>query len=220
MKCVSFFNKYANPLAMALLLLLGVSIFDLKNPTSSTLPDATSTAATQPIAPISALVEKPITPITTATPKGARTTSTTSCDAIIISGRTICIFNAPSLATNPGTGVASYQNQFLFGHNTSTVFGSLGSANSFQIIKNGQTESYKIVKKVTYCDYSNVKQHGPQYDCANFAEPRLPTRASGHATDYYEAKNQGYDFILMTCAGQPIGKEDATLRLLAYAIRV
>ena len=214
--------RYANPFAIGVFLLLSMAAFLLRIPAHSALSDPTPSLAQPVMAILSTPTPKIIasTSVTLPTPQRVQATAqATACDSIRISGRIICLFNTSSLATESDSKVAVYQNQFLYGHST-TVFSGLPQATSFQIVREGTIENYQIVKKATYCDYSNAYQYGPQYDCSNFSEPILPARALGNPANYYEATAQGYDLILMTCAGEYLPGGDATLRLLAYAIRV
>ena len=207
MRC-NIFYRYANLLATTLLILSAGLNFALNSTFRSATPDTFPTLAqTSTLTQIPQLDKQPIQSTVVAPKLPATTASAPAGTTITLSGRTYTIFTTTSLATDAGSRVALYQDQFLFAH-SSSAFSALPSASSFSIHRNGITENYKIVKKIVYCDYSNAAQHGSRYDCSNYPEPTLPAHALG------------YDFILMTCTGQSLPGGDATHRLLAYAVRV
>ena len=219
MRCTNFYRGVNLLTLMLLLLSIGLNLATKISDKTST-PDTfalVSQVATPKLLPIA---KKTIATTSSLPIIKTQTVSATTSNSlsIRISGRTYSIFNTSSLGTNPGSKVAFYQNQFLFAH-SSGPFASLPSTSTFQIIRGGVVENYKIVQRTVYCDYSNLK-YGTQYDCKNYSEPKLPARAFGNPADYYDARALGFDLILMTCAGSPLPGQDATHRLLAYAIRI
>ena len=226
--------RYANLLAvLTLLLSIGLN-FGVKVTAKSSTPDTFPLPLqTEPIPTLNYIEEKSHGNIYTTLPKPKTSTNTktastnpsTAITSIKISGYTYPVFSTDSLGKDPGTRVALYQNQFLFAH-SSGPFSILPGASTFQLIRtNGSVENYQIVKKIVYCDYTNIPQYDSRYkdhsyDCSNYPEPTLPVRIWGDVGDYYDARAFGYDFILMTCAGQNLPGGDATHRLLAYAKRI
>jgi len=183
-------------------------------------------AKIQPIEQITipAIATNPqITAARTASTVPLRTTCSGYYGYITISGRNICL-----ASTDTTSGSLSYNhayifngaissNQFIFGHNSSNIFGNLASlpnGTTFSVTLGGQTTTYRIAFKETVCDYTNSQQHGSRYDCANYPEPVLNMN---HAVmPHLRSAN----LAIMTCAGAPLGQGDATHRLVVYANKI
>lgn len=145
------------------------------------------------------------------TPKLAVVTKSNACDRIIINGKHICLFTTNDLGVDAGNKVALYGGNFYFGHNTSAVFATLPSVDSFQIVRGGKVTNYVVVRKNVFCDYSNRAypcSNYPNDPVLNMAEVLKPSKTIGNPTA----------ISLMTCAGMGIGGGDATHRFVAYAI--
>ena len=233
--------RYANLLAILIVFLAGsVSIADQTRaffvvpatetgdyPTVSPSSSNSTLAKIQPIEQVTipAITTNP--QITAARTVSAATRSATTCNGyygyITIGGRNICL-----ASTDTTNGSLSYNhayifngaissNQFIFGHNSSNIFGNLASLPNgtiFSVTLSGQTTTYRISFKETVCDYTNGQQHGARYDCANYPEPVLNMN---HAVMPYL---RGANLAIMTCAGAPLGQGDATHRLVVYANKV
>ncbi len=139
---------------------------------------------------------------------------------LLIGSKTICLSS-----TNTTAGSLSYSNayifnnasyasynQYIFGHNSSNLFGvlsSLPSGTKFSLTIQNQTQNYTIAFSETTCDYTN-----PSHPCSNYPEAKLNMKDAIYPT------RRGADLAIMTCAGQGIGGGDATHRLTVYAKRI
>jgi hypothetical protein len=224
--------RYANLLAVFVILLAGFASvadqtkisFAIPATETSQQPIITSPNASPILAKIQTLEQGTIPAITT-NPKITTHSNTTvppttaTCSNyygyITAGGRTICL-----ASTNTTAGSLSYNhayiysgelsaNQFIFGHNSSSIFAHLKNLPSdtiFSVTLSGQTTSYRVAFQETVCDYTN-----PNYPCSNYPEPVLNMNHAG--MPYL----RGADLAIMTCAGTPIGNGDATHRLIVYA---
>jgi hypothetical protein len=223
--------RYANLLVIILLLLSALSFIGTKTALYSTtssqnlntneLPQITLTtpenlnkAAHIEKAEIAQITTTPT--ISTTAPKSTPSQCSTDHAKILIGGKTLCIFTATDLSVDAGQKVALYNGNFLFGHNSATVFGDLSRIDTFQIVKPTETKTYKIISRQIYCDYSNAYQfpNHPEYKCANYPDPILSM------SEVLNPAQKAATISLMTCAGQSIGNGDATHRLVAYAIQI
>lgn len=125
-------------------------------------------------------------------------------DNISIGGRTIRIKSVSDTTVDAGRMVAKYGNKFLYGHNSSTVFGhlhTLSVGSTFTVTLGGQTTTYRIAKAVTLEKHTQV---------APIMYPIAQAKYSG----------QTYDLSIMTCAGVSYGNGDASHRLIIFANRL
>lgn len=93
--------------------------------------------------------------------------------------------------------------KFIYAHNSSNLFGSLGSLNYgdvFTITEAGVTRSYRVMDKVVYEKAANGYLNG--------------SRAVTKAVEY---EANGYDISMMTCWGTMYGNGDASHRLVLFA---
>ena len=162
---------------------------------------------------VQTVVPEPVKPV--ATTSVARTTSKTTtvraavpkaaANKLNIAGRSLTVEYSPNTAVDAGRVVKFYNNKFLYGHNSSNVFGflpSVGVGSTFSLTYNGVTTNYRVMEKVEYAKASptTLSLNGREYSMA------------------YIAKGMNkYSLTIMTCSGQSLGRGDATHRLVLYA---
>jgi hypothetical protein len=125
----------------------------------------------------------------------------------------LCIFLSYDTASDSGSKVAMYMDSsrkignldsgstFLYAHNYANIFGKLKDASTFTITYAGQTRSYQIVSRQTYC----------------YHECNGKTINYGWMSDVVNPKKFGATISLMTCSGPAWGPGDAKDRFVAYA---
>ncbi|MBQ3320628.1 hypothetical protein IJG71_00625 [Candidatus Saccharibacteria bacterium] len=130
-------------------------------------------------------------------------------DSITIAGRTLRIVDVSDTAVDSGDHVNKYGSNFLYGHNSSAVFGNLvnmGVGSTFSITYGGVTTNYQV-SKVTIFE-------------KDVASGKLQLDGSGN---YMRAVSNGksdgvkHDFAIMTCYGTSYGNGDASHRLVLFA---
>ncbi len=126
-------------------------------------------------------------------------------NSISVAGRVIPIVDVADTAVDAGDHVNKYGTKFLYGHNTSAVFGNLpsvGVGNVFTVAYGGTTRNYQVQEVQIY-------------------EKTSPTQLSVDGRDYrmsFIANGKGrYDMVLMTCYGTMLGGGDATHRYVVFA---
>ncbi|MDO5481084.1 MAG: hypothetical protein Q4F60_01930, partial [Candidatus Saccharibacteria bacterium] len=210
----SRFCAMINPLAILFVFILGLSrphlILDYSSFTLETKTfvnrELSKISVNRPKSPVISLAvsvsnstAKSATSATKATIKTTEkptTNNSTLKNSISFSGRTIEIFYSSDTKIDSGSRVGFYGSGFLYGHNSSAVFGSLGSVQNFSVTLNGVTKNYQVVNRVTL-----PKTCANSTECAQkYMKPFTSTRS-------YRGKT--YDLILMTCAGTPTGPGDA-----------
>lgn len=137
----------------------------------------------------------------------------TSSSYISIAGKAIQTFKSNNTKTDAGSRVAKYNDHFYYGHNSSSVFGSLASlpiGSTFSITENGLTKNYQIVSSETF---NKINEN-------TLATTKNPNRNFSNAIYSASYLGEKYDIALMTCAGQPIGQNDATERYVVFANEV
>lgn len=202
------------------------AFFALSAREATDTPVATSALDQAPtIDKIGEPTQSPIVEITeTANISKPKTVAVQTCSGyygyITIAGKSICLASTGTTAGNLSYNFAyifnnaSYNsyNQYIFGHNSANIFGSLGSlpvGTTFSVTTNGQTTNYRISFKEVVCDFSN-----PAYPCSNYSEPVL------NMYDAVQPARRGANLAIMTCAGTSIGNGDATHRLVVYANKI
>ena len=198
-----------NPLIILFVLILGLNhprpILDYIN-----LAPETNTFVNKPAAsftlktPRLALKTTPKTTVAAPVLKTAK--ATTPKNYITLSGRNIEIFKSSDTNINAGSRVGLYGNGFLYGHR-STVFGSLGSIQTFSITLDGITKNYTGINRITLPKTCQTSTD----ECAE--------KYMGALTSNQSYRGQKYDLVLMTCAGttDPNNPADATHRLIVFA---
>lgn len=124
-------------------------------------------------------------------------------NSITIGGRTISTFHTDTTTIDAGTSVARYGNKFLFGHNTSAVFGHLKNlpiGTTFSLTEDNISTNYHIVEAIT------------------LEKPEVSRFMNAIVDGRY--KSGRYDLSIMTCAGKSLGGGDATHRLIIFANRI
>ncbi|MBO7561240.1 sortase [Candidatus Saccharibacteria bacterium] len=140
-------------------------------------------------------------------------------DHIEIAGKWVNVYNVDSTALDAGNSVyrfinnaKGYDGRFLYGHNSSNVFGGLKNlsiGNIFTVTLNNETVTYRIAEKVVF---EKNQETG-----------KLTLNGAGsHMNNVARAKYNGtqYDLSIMTCHGQSLGHGDATHRLVIFANRI
>lgn len=141
---------------------------------------------------------------------------------INIAGNTIPIFYSDNTLVDAGYQVGLYGSHFLYGHNTSEVFGGLsnmGVGSYFTVTLDGVTRTYQVVNTDL-----QTKTHfeGETIHKSSMSGMTVMTRMKimKAMTAYGEYNGNYYDYILMTCAGTSYGNGDASHRLILMANEV
>ena len=129
-------------------------------------------------------------------------------NAISVGGRVIGIVEVGNTAVDSGDHVNKFGDKFLYGHNSTEVFGNLvcvGVGNVFTVAYGGASTNYQVVERVIYEKVSDTVLR------ADGADYKMRAIVNG--------KNK-YDMVLMTCYGTSYGNGDASHRLVLYANRI
>ena len=191
-----------------------------KTTTPQTKPAAQTQTQTAPV------TQKPVraTP-TTQTPATPAVTPAPAVkpNQIVIGGRTIPMTIVKDTRADAGNHVNMYCgsnaacNKFIYGHNSSAVFGNLKNlrvgVDTFTVTLNGVTSTYRIVNKVIY-----------DYELGGNGALRLNGDTSinymNRTAKAKDNNNVQYDLALMTCHGQSLGSGNATQRLVLFANKI
>lgn len=191
-----------------------------KTTTPQTKPAAQTQTQTAPV------TQKPVraTP-TTQTPATPAVTPAPAVkpNQIVIGGRTIPMTIVKDTRADAGNHVNMYCgsnaacNKFIYGHNSSAVFGNLKNlrvgVDTFTVTLNGVTSTYRIVNKVIY-----------DYELGGNGALRLNGDTSinymNRTAKAKDNNNVQYDLALMTCHGQSLGNGNATQRLVLFANKI
>ena len=193
-----------------------------KTTTTQTKPAAQTQTQTQtaPVTqkPVQATpaTETPATPAVAPAPK-------VKPNQIVIGGRTIPMTIVRDTRADAGSHVNMYCgsnaacNKFIYGHNSSAVFGNLKNlrvgVDTFTVTLNGATSTYRIVNKVIY-----------DYELGGNGALRLNGDTSinymNRTAKAKDNNNVQYDLALMTCHGQSLGSGNATQRLVLFANKI
>lgn len=137
-----------------------------------------------------------------------------SFDYIDIVGRKIEIINVSDTSVDSSNHVNKYGEKFLYGHNSSNVFGNLvsvGVGNRFVVNYGGVLFNYQVVRTMIY--EKNVERGTLQLNGeGNYM------RAVSNAID--RDSGTQYDLAIMTCYGTSYGNGDASHRFVVFANRV
>ena len=177
----------------------------------TTIAQTTQTApATQAPAQSTPATQAPATPVV-------------KPNQIVIGGRTISMTIVNDTRADAGNHVNMYCgsnaacNKFIYGHNSSAVFGNLKNlrvgVDTFTVTLNGVTSTYRIVNKVIY-----------DYELGGIGALRLNGDTSinymNRTAKARDNNNVQYDLSLMTCHGQSLGSGNATQRLVLFANKI
>ena len=124
-------------------------------------------------------------------------------DRVSYLGREVPIFISYDTMTDAGSRAGLYNGKFLYGHNSSGVFGALtmlSEGSRISVTLGGKTTEYRVAYKVTL-DKDVIQR---------FMNAIVNARMNGVQ----------YDLALMTCAGVNLGGGDATQRLVVLGERV
>ena len=129
-------------------------------------------------------------------------------NSIAIAGRVIDIVDVNNTAVDAAGHVNKYGDKFLYGHNSSAVFGGLadmGVGNVFTVAYGGVSTNYQVSEVVIYEKISDtiLRAAGVDY------KMRVIVNGKGR-----------YDMVLMTCYGTSYGNGDASHRLVLFANRI
>lgn len=133
----------------------------------------------------------------------ATTASTTYSSYITIANNTLRIEDVNDTLIDSTDHVNRWGKKFLYGHNTSKVFGpirSLSNGATFTVLMDGQESTYQIM-------YTETMER-----------PKVEKNMLGIAYATYNGVR--YDLSLMTCAGTSLGGGDATHRFVIFANKI
>lgn len=140
-------------------------------------------------------------------------------DNISVLGRVVPLMYSASTATVYDHAASVYGGKFIYGHNSSDVFGVLYSAAAgqvFSVTLGGVTQNYVIADIVVYeKNQSNgllqVNGHGNYMNSVAAGIKKEVSEETGQVGMSY------YDLSLMTCYGTMLGGGDASHRLVIFA---
>ena len=174
---------------------------------------ATTPAKTETPAKVEAPV-KAETPVQKSEPVVSKPVA--QADHIEIAGNWINIYETDNTNVDAGNSVRrfvkpenNYDGRFLYGHNSSNVFGGLKNlsvGSTFTVTLNNVKKTYRIAKTVIF---EKNQETG-----------KLTLNGAGsYMNNVARAKHDGvqYSLSLMTCHGQALGRGDATHRLVLFA---
>lgn len=123
---------------------------------------------------------------------------------ISIDNKTIPIFYSDNTQIDAGSQVGKY-GHLLYGHNSYNVFGGLSSHNnlSFSVTLDGATTNYHVINSIT------LTRETAQNLMLGIRDGKI----------FSGGQYNHYPYILMTCAGTPLGNGDATHRTLFFAVQ-
>ena len=201
-----YFSCFASTVAEYVLILF-VFVLGLSGPHSildyANFTPETTTVDSRKEVKITIKSPQKLSTSTATTPVQKITTPSPANDFITLAGHSIPIFRSTNTKIDAGSRVGFYGSGFLYGHNA-TVFGPLGSVQTFSVTLNGATKNYSVVKQITLpktCESSS--------ECAE--------KYMGSLTKNQSYRGKTYSLVLMTCAGTPIPPTDATHRLIVFA---
>lgn len=163
-------------------------------PTSGVTPVATAQASTPVVAPTPA--PAPVAP-----------TYVAPTNSIQVAGRNLAIVDVNSTTVDSGNHVNKYGEKFLYGHNTTAVFGglyNLKAGSVFTVTYGGVMKTYQVQQVVIFEKNNGLLQLG---GAGNYMLSVSKARYGG----------VGYDLSLMTCYGTSYGNGDASHRLVLFA---
>lgn len=135
---------------------------------------------------------------------GSQAPATISYSSYInIAGRILRIEDVDDTLIDSTDHVNRWGKKFLYGHNTSGVFGpirNLSAGATFTALIDGEEHTYQIV-------YTETME-----------KPKVEKNMLGIAYAMYNGNR--YDLSLMTCAGTSLGGGDATHRFVVFANRI
>ncbi|MBR0430786.1 hypothetical protein IJJ05_00650 [Candidatus Saccharibacteria bacterium] len=147
--------------------------------------------------------------VTTANTQVVPVVSVAPANSIAIAGRNLAVVNVANTAVDSGNHVNKYGDRFLYGHNTSVVFGglvNLGVGSSFTLTLDGLSTNYQVKRVVIFEK--------------NTTNGRLQMNGEGsYMKSVANANFDGaqYNIALMTCYGISYGNGDASHRLVLFA---
>ena len=152
------------------------------------------------------------TPVNAKTTPVTRVVAPTTTNTITITGKTLSITDVSNTTTDAKNHVNKYGDKFLYGHNTSGVFGNLkqlSEGDTFSVTYNNVLTSYKIEKIVIF--EKNAENGKLQLD-----------GSGNYMLSVSKAKFgiKAYDLSIMTCHGTSYGNGDASHRLVIFANRI
>ena len=134
---------------------------------------------------------------------------TAPANHIDIAGRSIRVEYTNSTAVDAGNVVKFYNNKFLYGHNSYNVFGFLpfvGIGQTFSVSYNGAVTNYRVSNKVEYAKTGDTTLGIGDV-----------TYKMGHVANGFDPSETRHSLVIMTCSGTPLGRGDATHRLVLFA---
>lgn len=144
------------------------------------------------------------------------TTAPVKGNSIAIAGHTLAIKDVDDTSVDAGDHVNKYGDKFLYGHNSSAVFGGLANLSvgqTFSVDYDGVVNTYQIAKMVTFA--KNFERGTLEYGDSSYNYfPALARRAQ------FGKNGPIYDLSIMTCAGTSLGGGDATHRLVIFANKI
>lgn len=130
-------------------------------------------------------------------------------NTIAIAGRILEVVDVADTTIDSGGHVNKYGDKFLYGHNSTEVFGglvNLGVGNIFTVSYGGVSRNYQVAKIVIF--EKDLATGKLQLDGAGNYMRSIINARSG---------NIWYDLSLMTCYGTSYGNGDASHRLVIFA---
>lgn len=138
-------------------------------------------------------------------------------NSITITGRTISVTNVNDTRIGAGDHVNFYRNKFLYGHNSSAVFGGLKNlviGSNFSLTIDGVTTNYRVARVMVF-DYEETTNGNGAI--------RFNNDGRNYILNVVRAKDNNdtqYNLSIMTCHGKSLGNNNATQRLVLFANKI
>lgn len=157
-------------------------------------------------APATTTTYRPVARVSTAPAVSAPAAPSSHLD---IAGRSLTVEYTNNTAVNAGNVVKFFNNRFLYGHNSASVFGflpSVGLGQTFSLTYNGVVTTYRVTNKVEYAKTSSTTLG---IGSTNYK--------MGHVANGYDPNEVRHSIVIMTCSGTSYGNGDASHRLVLFA---
>lgn len=162
-------------------------------------------------------VEEPVVEEPIAAPAPVYYAPVVPANRIEVGGRTIEMIDSNDTKNDAGRYAARYNEHFIYGHNSATVFDILyrvGVGSTFSITYGGVTTTYQIKNIIIYRKTGDTTL---RVDDRNSDIDGEDVKMGFVADGQEKYNGRRYSIALMTCYGESYGNGDASHRLVVFA---